>query len=181
MLRLFAALPIPEDVADRVLAMQHHGLGGARWRPRENLHVTLCFYGEVTEPIADELDAALDEAARARGGFEIQLKGAGFFGKAEPHTLYLGVAENASLRALAADCERAARRLGVKLDARKFTPHLTVAYLVGSSLSGVMAFEQSHALFVSRAWRVEEFGLYSSQTRRAAPSLYRLEAAYALE
>lgn len=180
MLRLFAALAIPDDVADRVLAMQR-GIGGARWRPRENLHVTLCFYGEVAEPVAEDLDVALDEVARGRGGFDIQLKGAGFFGKGAPHTLFLGVAENAALRVLAADCERAGRRLGVKLEARKFTPHLTLAYLIGADVSTVAAFEQSHALFASRAWAVEEFGLYSSQTRRAAPSLYRLEAAYALE
>lgn len=180
MLRLFAALAIPDDVADRVLDMQR-GIGGAHWRPRENLHITLAFYGEMGEPDAEELDLALDEAARARGGFEIQLQGAGFFGKGEPHTLFLGVAENAVLRALAADCERAGRRLGLKLDGRKFTPHLTLAYLAGADLGRVAAFEQAHALFVSRAWQVEEFGLYSSQTRRAAPSLYRLEAAYALE
>jgi RNA 2',3'-cyclic 3'-phosphodiesterase len=180
MLRLFAALAIPDDVADRVLTLQR-GVGGARWRPRENLHVTLCFLGEVIEPDAEEMDLALDEAARARGGFEIQLKGVGFFGKGEPHTLFLGVAENPALRGLAADCKRAGRRLGLKLEARKFTPHLTIAYLAGADLAPVLAFEQSHALFASRAWVVEEFGLYSSQTRRAAPSLYRLEAAYALE
>jgi 2'-5' RNA ligase len=180
MLRLFAAIFIPDDITDRVVAMQR-GVGGANWRPRENLHVTLCFYGDVAEPDADELDLALDEIARARGGFELQLKGAGFFGKAEPHTLYLGLAENTDLRALATDCERAGRRLGLKLDARKFMPHLTIAYLVGADLGRVMEFEQSHALFASRAWRAEEFGLFSSQTRKAAPSLYRLEAAYALE
>jgi 2'-5' RNA ligase len=156
------------------------GVGGARWRPRENLHLTLCFYGEVIEPVADDLDAALEEVGRRSQAFELALKGAGFFGKGDPHTLYIGAAENAALRALAADCERAARRVGIKTEARRYTPHVTLAYLAGADLGRVAAFEQSHALFESEAWQVDEFGLYSSHIRKTAPSLYQLEAAYVL-
>jgi 2'-5' RNA ligase len=178
-LRLFSALALPETVADRLLEMQR-GVGGARWRPRDNLHLTLCFYRDVVEPVADDLDSALEEIGRSTQAFELRLKGAGYFGKADPHTLFIGVEESAPLKALAADCERAARRVGLKPEARRYTPHVTLAYLSGASLDRVVAFEQSHALFESEAWRVEEFGLYSSLIRKAAPSLYRLEAAYAL-
>ena len=48
MIRLFAALPIPFDVAE-TLARRQSGLPGARWRPVEALHVTLAFYGDVDE------------------------------------------------------------------------------------------------------------------------------------
>lgn len=178
-LRLFSALSIPDAVSDRLLGMQR-GVGGAKWRPRENLHLTLCFFGEMVEPVAEDLDSALEEIGRDTQAFELRLKGAGFFGKDDPHTLYIGVEESAALKALAADCERAARRVGLKPEKRRYTPHVTLAYLTGSDVGRVMAFEQSHALFESEAWRVDEFGLYSSLIRKAAPSLYRLEAAYAL-
>jgi 2'-5' RNA ligase len=177
--RLFAALPIPDDVAERVAALQQ-GVDGARWAPRENLHLTLRFFGNVAEPVATDIDQALEEEGRRRAPFSAALKGAGFFGKGEPHVLYLGVAAGPGLQALAAGCERAARRCGLEPDARKFTAHLTVAYLNGASLERVTAFEQRYALFESRPWEVDSFGLYSSQTRSAGPSLYRLEAEYPL-
>lgn len=178
-LRLFAALALPDDVADRLIALQK-GVPGAKWRPRENLHLTLRFFGEVAEPIADEIDSALDEAAASNPPFELTLKAAGAFGKADPHTLWIGAEGNKALDKLAADCERAARRAGLKPEARKFTPHVTLAYLSGSDLGRVHAFESRLGLFETRPFAVESFGLYSSWVRKSAPSLYRLEAEYPL-
>jgi 2'-5' RNA ligase len=177
MLRLFAALALPDDVVAGLAAMQR-GVAGARWSPCENLHITLCFYGDVDERAAEELDSELSAIPAAP--FALALKGAGFFGKADPHALYVGVAENAELRALSGACERAARRAGVKTEGRKYTPHVTLAYLSHAEVGDVTAFIQAHALFESRAWQVDAFGLYSSHTRKSAPSLYRLEADYAL-
>jgi 2'-5' RNA ligase len=177
MLRLFAALTPPDDVIDQLLPVQR-GVAGARWSPRENLHITLCFYGDIDERAAEELDGEL--AAIPARSFALALKGAGFFGKADPHALYIGVDDDGSLRELAGACERAARRTGVKTDLRKYTPHLTVASLAHAEIGDVIAFTQAYALFESRSWRVNSFGLFSSHTRKTAPSLYRLEADYAL-
>ncbi len=178
-LRLFAALDLPDDISERVMALMK-GVPGAKWRPRENLHVTLRFFGEVTEPMADDLDGALSSIADATAPFELQLKAAGSFGGADPHALWIGVADNPTLTKLAADCERAARRTGLKAEPLKYKPHLTVAYLAGASLDRVQAFETRLGLFQSEPFRVDRFGLYSSVTRRGAPSLYRLEAEYPL-
>lgn len=176
-LRLFAALDLPDDIAERVLALMK-GVPGAKWRPRENLHLTLRFFGEVAEPVADEIDAALAQIADGTAPFDLQLKGAGAFGGADPHALWIGVGESAALKKLAADCERAARRIGLKPDAHKFTAHVTVAYLSQAPLDRVLAFESRLGLFATEPFRASGFGLYSSFTRKSAPSLYRLEAEY---
>lgn len=178
-LRLFAALDIPDDVAERLLALMK-GVPGAKWRPRENLHLTLRFFGEMAEPVARDIDGELASVGDATAPFDMQLKTAGSFGGADPHALWIGAAENAALKKLAADCERAARRAGLKPEARKFTAHVTLAYLSGAPLDRVQAFEQRLGLFETRLFRVERFGLYSSITRKSAPSLYRLEADYPL-
>lgn len=176
-LRLFAAIEVPDDVAECLLALQK-GVPGATWRPRENLHLTLRFFGEMTEPTVDDLDAEL--AAIAAAPFDLQLKGAGSFGGADPHALWIGARASDALRKLAADCERAARRVRLKPEPHKFTPHVTLAYLGGAGLDGVRAFESRLGLFEAPPFRVERFGLYSSWVRKSAPSLYRLEAEYAL-
>lgn len=178
-LRLFAALAFPESIRDRLVALMK-GVPGAKWRPRENLHLTLRFFGEVAEPAADDIDAELSNAADAIAPFELQLKRAGWFGGAEPHTLWIGARETDALMGLAAACERAARRAGLKPEPRKFAPHVTLAYLAGAPVARVQAFESRLGLFETEPFAVESFGLYSSFTRRSAPSLYGLEAEYAL-
>ena len=178
-LRLFAAIALPDDIATRLLALMQ-GVPGAKWRPRENLHLTLRFFGEVDAPTADDLDAALANIAAAAAPFELQLKGAGAFGKDNPHTLWAGVGPSALLTKLAAACERAARRAGLKPETRKNAPHVTLAYLGASELARVRGFEARLGLFETRAFRVENFGLYSSWLSKSAPSQYRLEAEYAL-
>lgn len=178
-LRLFAALALPDDITERLLALMK-GVPGAKWRPRENLHLTLRFFGDVQEPVADELDAELAAIAERTPPFELQLKGAGFFGKDDPHTLWAGVRESAALTKLAADCERVARRAGLKPETRKFAPHVTLAYLGVTEVARVHGFESRLGLFETRAFPVESVGLYSSFTRKSAPSLYRLEADYPL-
>jgi RNA 2',3'-cyclic 3'-phosphodiesterase len=181
--RLFAALDLPDAIAAQILPLQT-GVRGAQWHPRENLHVTLRFFGEVREDIARDLDEALEEGLGAWAPFSIQLQGAGAFGRDDPHTLWLGVGESPALRKLAADIERIARRVGLAADTRKFSPHVTIAALRGMQARGgelaqVQAFEARCALFASLSWEVRGFGLYSSWLRRGQPSQYRLEAGYA--
>ena len=74
MIRLFAALPVPFDIAEP-LERRQQGLPGARWTPLENLHITLRFFGEVSETVAADLDAEL--ARIIMGSFEVALEGAG--------------------------------------------------------------------------------------------------------
>ncbi len=155
-------------------------IGGAKWRSRDNLHLTLRFFGEVQEPVANDLDSELMQIADSAAPFEIALKGAGSFGGADPHALWLGATESPTLKKLAADCEKAAKRVGLKPEPHKFTPHVTLAYLSNAALDRVQAFQAHHALFETPSFRVERFGLYSSIVRHGAPSLYRLEVEYPL-
>ena len=79
--RLFAALPIPDELADRLEPLRVE-LYGARWRRREHYHVTLCFYGKVDGEVAHELADALD-AVRSPA-ISLELSGVGWFGRKEP-------------------------------------------------------------------------------------------------
>ena len=87
MIRLFAALALPPDIAEGLIRRQH-GLPGARWRPAEALHITLRFFGELSEPVAADLDEALGAIRMTR--FEVGLQGAGAFGEARSHAGGLG-------------------------------------------------------------------------------------------
>ena len=178
-LRLFAALALPDDVADRIMALQAK-LPGARWRPLENLHLTLCFYGDVAEPKAEDLDPLLAEISEHHAPFDLSLRAAGAFGGADPHTLWIGVEKSEALERLAAACAKAGRDLGLKIEGRKYAPHVTLAYLRGAEANAVQTYVARLGMFSSRGFRVEGFSLYSSNMRKSAPNLYLSEADYVL-
>jgi 2'-5' RNA ligase len=177
MLRLFAAVEIPIDIAEE-LSHRQQGVPGARWAPQANLHVTLRFFGETPEPQAAELDAELN---RVEGPpMELVLEGVGTFGEgASLRALWAGVAENPALRQLAGRCEAAARRAGFKPEPRPFKPHVTLAYVRRAEPSRAAAWVQAHNLLRSPPFRVTWFGLYSSWPSDEG-SRYDLEREYAL-
>jgi 2'-5' RNA ligase len=177
MIRLFAALAVPDEIAQS-LARRQTGLDGARWRAAGQLHVTLRFFGEVREDVARDLDAEL--STLGGGPFDIVLEGVGAFGEgADIHTIWAGVAENPQLRRLAKACETAARRAGLKPDGRNYRPHLTLAYLRHPDPARVAAWIQANNLLKSPPIRIDRFGLYSSFLASDGAQ-YRLEAEYAL-
>ncbi|MHB8531057.1 MAG: RNA 2',3'-cyclic phosphodiesterase [Caulobacteraceae bacterium] len=177
MIRLFAALAVPDEIAERLADLQH-GLPGARWRPPETLHLTLRFMGEVTETTADDLDAEL--AAISAPAFDLGLGGVGSFGDAAVvRAVWAGARPSEPLRRLAGRCETAARRAGLKAERRPWRPHVTLAYLAAVDPASVARWLQGHNLWTSAAFRVGRFGLYSSR-RGGGGSSYRLERSYRL-
>ncbi len=178
MIRLFAALALPFDLAEP-LTRRQTGLPGARWRPVEALHVTLAFYGEVGERAADDLAAELERAATG-GPFDLALSGVGAFGEGHrTHAIWAGVAANERLNVLAGRCRAAGERSGLKLEARTYRPHVTLAYLKPQADPARIGWITNHNLLASPPARVDRFGLYSSVLTHDG-SHYELEREYLL-
>src|SRR4051812_3550113 len=177
MIRLFAALEVPEEIG-LALARRQTGVEGARWRPLEALHVTLRFFGEIREDVARDLDGEL--AALRCPAFDMELAGVGAFGDGpDIHAIWAGVAETEPLARLAKACESAARRAGLKPERRHYRPHVTLAYLRRPDPAEVARWIQTNNLLKSPPIRVESFGLYSSFLG-SEQAHYRLEAEYPL-
>ena len=177
MIRLFAAIAVPEDIGEPLLRRQH-GLPGARWRPLEAFHITLRFFGDVQERVAEDLDLELERISSAP--FGLTLASVGAFGEGpDIHAVWAGVAESEPLRVLAGRCETAARRSKLASDSRAYRPHLTMAYLRRPDPADVAAWIQANNLLKSPPIRVDSFGLYSSFLG-SGPAHYRLEASYPL-
>ncbi|MDQ0466187.1 2'-5' RNA ligase [Caulobacter ginsengisoli] len=175
MLRLFAAIAIPDDIAEP-LEGRLHDLEGARWRPIEALHITLRFFGELTETVADDLDAELSTITSPP--FALNLQEVGSFGEGyRLDTLWAGVSDSEPLRQLAHRCETAARRAGLKPEGRVYKPHVTLAYLKRPAPAAVAAWIQANNLLKSPPFGVDRFGLYSSH-QTGEGSRYRLEKEY---
>jgi 2'-5' RNA ligase len=177
MIRLFAAVAVPAEIGQGLLSRQR-GLEAARWRPLEAFHITLRFFGDLREDVAADLDEQL--AAVSGHTLDLSLQGAGAFGEGEDiHAVWAGVAENPGLHRLAARCETAARRAGLKAEGRKYLPHVTLAYLRRPSPIAVADWVETNSLLKSTPFEIQRFGLYSSW-RTAEGSRYVLERDYPL-
>ena len=176
MMRLFVALAIPDGVAEGLLLLQG-GIPGARWSTREQLHLTLRFIGEVDGRDAQAIDDAL--ASIHAPAFSLELKGVGEFGGRNPRALWAGVRDEERLGHLQRKIESAVQRVGIAPEARKFSPHVSLARLRGSPRERVITFLSAHALYASPPFAVNAFILYSS-TLTPNGSLYRPERSYRL-
>ena len=178
MVRLFAALPIPPDVAE-TLKRRQSGLPGAKWRAEEALHVTLAFYGEMDGRKADELASELTRVTAEP--LDIELNGVGAFGEGHrTHAIWAGVAPNDRLGVLAGRCRAAGERAGLKLEARAYRPHVTLAYLKPQSdPDRIGAWITGHNLLHSPLFRIDRFALYSSVLTQGG-SQYVVEREYLL-
>lgn len=176
MYRLFAAIEVPREIGEE-LELISEKVTGANWRPIENYHITLSFFGDLDGNGAWDLDHELGLIEMRQ--FQITLKGAGWFGSREPHALWAGVEQNEALNALASKCRRAGRRVGIPPENRPYRPHVTLAYCQGTPLEEASAFAGQHASLNLGPFWVDRFHLYSSWSGKG-PSRYVSEAEYPL-
>lgn len=174
--RLFVALSVPNDIRARLASLQN-GLDGARWRPIENFHITLAFIGDTDRHGFDDAVEALTEIETP--AFEIRLAGIGSFGERKPRAVWARVEPSEPLSLLQSKVETVLRRRGFDLENRKYTPHVTLAYLRRASKFDVQEYCGVNAGFSSDPFNVSEFHLYSSQLGNDF-SHYEIEASYSL-
>ncbi len=178
MIRLFVAIPLPEDLRQRLAGMGA-GVPGARWIAPEYLHLTLRFIGEVEETLMDDIDGAL---GRIRApAFEVTFDEIGRFGTGrQPRIIWVGVERCLPLERLYARIEAALTGQGLEPERRNFKPHVTLARLKNASPARVGAFLAAHGLFRHGPVPVDRFTLFSSRLGRKG-AVYRAEAEYPLE
>ncbi len=169
MIRAFLGIDLPQSVRG-ALQVQQFLMPLPRKVEPENLHLTLVFLGEVPEPV---LEAAHEgfEALR-EPSFTLELQGLGLFGKAKPHTAWAGVAPSAPLTRLQAKVETIARRAGCPIDARKFTPHVTLGRFPTPDPADLARLERAVALgagFRTEPWDVTELALWRSHLTARGP------------
>jgi 2'-5' RNA ligase len=128
-MRLFTAIDLPAEMLDNLseFLARLRPLAKLHWSPVENLHITTKFIGEWPEPRIDEMKTALRNVA-ATGPIDISVRGLGWFPDSRhPHIFWTGVNAGKALSDLARSTEQAAAALGVPVEKRAYSPHLTLA------------------------------------------------------
>lgn len=130
--RLFVGI-VPDDEALDALVRsmstvkQEAWARDVRWLPKENIHLTLRFLGDVDKEQYVGLSAALVNHVGKATGFEISLSKVLFFPSAsKARVVAVGVNLSPELDNLAAAVEKSVVSCGFEPEKRRFKAHITV-------------------------------------------------------
>jgi 2'-5' RNA ligase len=152
--RLFVAIDFPSELKF-ILSRLCTGVPSARWVAPGNFHLTLRFVGEVDDPTAARIAAALQRVAPPR--FRLTLAGVGEFGG---HSLWVGVEPNPALLQLQEAVETELQGIAPTADPRPYLPHVKLAR--SRRRRSFRPFLAEHAGFRAEPFEVGEFSLMES-------------------
>ena len=120
-MRLFIAIQLSDSIRNSLSAVQtylrDHGVRG-NYTKIENLHLTLAFIGEYSDP--DFILEVMRSVPFAP--FPMRIEGFGSFGD----LYWCGIGENDNLLSYVKRLRRALAGSGIPFDRKKFSPHITL-------------------------------------------------------
>jgi RNA 2',3'-cyclic 3'-phosphodiesterase len=174
--RLFTGLELPEVVVGQ-LALMRGGVVSARWLEPEDYHITLRFIGDIDARTARDIDDTLSDIRRPKA--PVRFEGLSWFGGHKPRAIVAKVKADPALMDLQDEQERRLRRIGIELETRKYTPHVTLARLRGAGQAAIASYLAERGALVAESFLAERFVLYSARAGSGGGP-YAVEAAYPL-
>ncbi|MEM6688194.1 MAG: RNA 2',3'-cyclic phosphodiesterase [Planctomycetota bacterium] len=154
-IRSFIAVPLVPDVAKvagKLIDRLSPECSSIRWVPKESLHLTLKFLGDVENTEVPRICDCIRKAVDGVEPFQIDFIGASAMPSIErPRVVHMGVEDDLQgLSRIAGRLENLLADLGYKREARDYRPHLTLGRVKGSrtkaSASIIDAIEQEKEL-----------------------------------
>jgi RNA 2',3'-cyclic 3'-phosphodiesterase len=132
--RMFVAIDLTEEIRDRIERTQQllDEVGWrCRWVPRERMHMTVRFYGDIPVPTVEQLQEELRSRLAQQPAFELRVSRVGAFpGPNRPRTLWLGIDDRfEQLGNLRKAVDNASGAAGIEPEPGPYRPHLTVGRL----------------------------------------------------
>lgn len=160
--RLFVAIDLPPTTQNLLFDLDPH-LDGVRWVAPEQMHLTLGFFGNVTE----DAEARLRENLSGIhfGAFFLPIAGIGTFPPKGPtKIIWVGVGRaHPHLFQIHKRVQESALSASLDPELRPWHPHITLARCRDISPQRIRKFLKSNADLDLGMIRVEAFHLYSSK------------------
>lgn len=128
MIRLFVALNIPENIKDDLITIRDlvEVDKKVKWVPKEKLHLTLKFIGEVKESLLNDI---VDELSFIEHHPKINCsiyKFDFFFRNKKPAILWAGLKTDESILQLVDELNIKLQKFSIPIEDKKFKSHLTL-------------------------------------------------------
>ena len=174
--RCFIAVPLDEAAAEDLAEFTARlGLPGLRPTPRQNLHLTLKFLGEVEDTRLPALIQGLERAAEGITPFDLQVGGAAILPNARrPRLLAAELDCPEPLSRLHERIQDAMAACGFRREDRAFRPHITLGRFKRPRRRGPKNHPPPHPAPdeldpPATGWRTERIVLMQSDLRAKGP------------
>ncbi|MHB1119990.1 MAG: RNA 2',3'-cyclic phosphodiesterase [Bellilinea sp.] len=129
--RAFLAIELSQDIQLHLREVQQQlsemGIRCVRWVSTNNIHLTLQFLGETPRAKLDQLTLQLKPVVAAQAVFSFQVQGLGAFPNTHrPRVIWIGLQAPAGLATLQNVLENTVQSVGISVEDRPFSPHLTL-------------------------------------------------------
>lgn len=178
--RAFIGIRIPQDLQEKLAAVQldlkrRGGSDAVKWSQKEELHLTLCFLGELRIDQLSNVQRSIDGISSQYPAMNLGLGGlAGFPNATQPKVLVVHVVgDTEALVRLQSELERTVAPFTIHRENKAFSPHVTLGRLrtdsdqartgMGRALRLVEAKDIGH-------WRADEYELMRSTVGPMGPT-----------
>ncbi|QOY33811.1 RNA 2',3'-cyclic phosphodiesterase [Anaerobacillus isosaccharinicus] len=166
----FIAVTIDDKVKQKLASWcENEHLPFQRFVHKQDLHITLAFLGGVESLILEELKEALQVMAKQHVPFTLTIDNLGYFGKNQaPRIFWASVKQENKLYELQKDVHQTCVDLGIKLEDRAYSPHITLArkYIAEEPYADDALKEKFHSYLKSESWRVASFVIYQTHLKK---------------
>ena len=161
-MRSFLAFEIPADIKQylsEISSTMSKTIHGVRWVRPQGQHITIKFFGDITENKAEEIRNTIDSCGPC-GSVEASLKGIdGFPDKRRPRVIVATIEEGVDIiRSIYHDIENCLVVMGFEKEKRFFTPHITI----GRTKTPLPLLERDIAVLDGRRFTIENIIMYKS-------------------
>lgn len=133
--RAFIAIGIPKNIQQIIKffidSLNTYGdFAQVKWVKSKNLHLTICFLGNITNKQYKNINQKITKFAQATSPLTLKFTDLQFFPAAKKNcALVLNLEPNTGLIQLASNIRDKVAACGIQIDQRKFIPHLTLGRL----------------------------------------------------
>ena len=128
--RAFLAVPLSQSTCERIAEIQSElaqDIRPLRWAHPETLHLTLHFFGKLSEENLEKVRVSMLSVGFEKKPFQVEIQGLGVFpSRRSPRVLWLGLTPAEHLQSLHRIWYEALFQTGLRLANKTFAPHLTI-------------------------------------------------------
>lgn len=168
-IRSFLALDTPEKIREGIGAVQSRLKkiihGDIHWARPEGIHLTLKFFGNISEDDVVNISAVVEKIAAGSLPLVLTIGGTGAFPDPHrPRVVYLGMNGDVErLIAFQKELERALETIGFPREERPFRPHLTLGRIKSPrGLIGLAGVVEKGESYTAGEFSASGLGLFKS-------------------
>jgi RNA 2',3'-cyclic 3'-phosphodiesterase len=179
--RTFIAINLPSDIKKYLARYQEKfSLLPAKWTPKDNLHITLLFLGDLTDEQLGEVCVTVKEIAKNHGTFNVVLQHVGYGpdDKIPPRMLWVSGEKSKELSLLKTDLQEVLlEKVHFVPDAKAFSPHITLARISAFAWRQINPEERPEvAEAIDMSFTVESIEVMESELKKGGPQYVVIES-----